>query len=41
MRWLIIISILLSGCSAARVLVIDCQDLAGSEQKNCELVRKL
>lgn len=32
----------LCGCGSTRVLVRDCQDLAGmDDQKNCELVRKL
>jgi hypothetical protein len=44
MRTFLWISIVLalSGCSSARVLVKDCQDLAGmGDQKNCELIRKL
>lgn len=41
MRWLLILSLLiLFGC-ATRVLVKDCQDLTGTDQKNCELIRKL
>jgi uncharacterized protein YcfL len=33
----------LTGCaSSSRVLVKDCQDLAGAgDMKNCELIRKL
>lgn len=42
MKFLIMMAcFVLSGCASTRVLVKDCQDLAGTDQKNCELVRKL
>lgn len=38
----ILIAISLSGCSAKRVLVRDCQDLQGmGDTKNCELIKEL
>lgn len=37
-----LVPLILSGCAGTRVLVKDCQDLAGAgDMKNCELIRKL
>ena len=38
----LIFALSLTGCSTARVLVRDCQDLQGmADIKNCELIKKL
>lgn len=39
---LVLAMLVITGCSHARVIVRDCQGLAGTDgQQNCELIQKL